>query len=581
MTPRIHLRPAPSALALVVLLILVAVSGCGDSATAPPAVDPSAASTDPADAQVASGAGRAGFGGSGSDVGEGSLIDAIMHLTRTAATNPGGDNFNIVKDHLNEIFAEARPGQFAMSDQARDYLLTRFGDGAERALSDLENPSFTFRDSRHIEDCLLLSTIANRVAGNGEDLDRVRRVFDWLVRQVQLVPPGSLAPQGLPQAEARPYDVLLRGMATEQGSWAERSWAFIALCRQIGIDAGMVLYTPKESPTEVEEGESAEPTLAIWICAVLIDGTAYLFDCSLGMPLPGPGGVGIATLAEAMSDPSVLEQLDLPSRPYIVKADDLAGNDLRIWIDSTLGSLSTRMRELQKKLVGRNRMVLYRDPSEVHEAFARALGDQFADTGLWPMPMEVEYKLFNNPNFVTSTQYALAMFDASLPLLPTRMAQLTGDLGRAIESYANFRFAQRPVQNDGETPIPPPIQEVLDLYATYYLALGKIDQGEPGQAELFFRQTLRMSPQPGTSQMYASMFQWGAHTNLGLLSEARGDQIEAIRHYAAGQPTFQDFGNRLRARALIWNAPFDPDTPPNDGRRPARTTASTAPRPTF
>lgn len=556
----------PARLGVVVSLImaLATLSGCGETETAPPAADPATA--------TATGGGETGIARSSSDVDEGSLIDAIMHLTRTAATNPGGDNFNIAKDHLNEVFAGAKPEQFAMSDDARQYLIKRFGDGAERAIADLENSEFTFRDSRHIEDCLLLSTIANRVAGNGEDLDRVRRLFDWVIREVQLVPPGSLAPPGLPQAEARPYDVLLRGMATEQGSWAERSWTFVALCRQLGIDAGMVLYTPKDPPATEADGTPEEPTLAIWICAAIIDGAPYLFDCSLGLPVPGPGGRGVATLQEAISDPTVLDQLDLPGQPYVVKADDLAGDDLRIWIDSTLGSLSTRMRELQTKLAGRNRMVLYRDPAAVHESFARALGDQLDDTGLWPMPMEVEFKLFNNPNFVTSTQYALALFDATLPLLPTRMAQLTGELDQAIESYANFRFAQRPTQNDGETPIPPPVQELLDLYATYYLALGKLDQGDTRLADLYLRQTLRMSEGPSSAQTYVSMFRWGAATNLGLLSEAQGDPVEAIRHYAAGQPTFQDFGNRLRARALIWDSPFDPDLPPIKDRKPARTT---------
>ena len=70
--------------------------------------------------------------------------------------------------------------------------------------------------------------IANRVAGTGEDIDRVRRVFDWVVRQVQLVPPGTLGVGRLPQVFARPYDVLLRGMATEaEGYWAERAWLFM------------------------------------------------------------------------------------------------------------------------------------------------------------------------------------------------------------------------------------------------------------------------------------------------------------------------------------------------------------------
>ena len=68
-------------------------------------------------------------------------------------------------------------------------------------------------------------------------------MFDWVVRQIQLVPPGSLGSLQLPQVPARPYDVLLRGMATEaEGVWAERAWLFMAVCRQIGIDPGLITY---------------------------------------------------------------------------------------------------------------------------------------------------------------------------------------------------------------------------------------------------------------------------------------------------------------------------------------------------
>ncbi len=51
---------------------------------------------------------------------------------------------------------------------------------------------------------MLYSKIAARVAGTGDDLSRVRRLFDWIVRQVQLVPAGSLGTPDLPQAPVRP-----------------------------------------------------------------------------------------------------------------------------------------------------------------------------------------------------------------------------------------------------------------------------------------------------------------------------------------------------------------------------------------
>ncbi len=94
---------APIATALV--LSLAVGFGCGDS-SAP--VAPAGDSSHTEASQVSADAN--GFDATvardgASNVDEGSLLNAIMHLLKTAATNPGGDNFNIAKDHLNEIFA--------------------------------------------------------------------------------------------------------------------------------------------------------------------------------------------------------------------------------------------------------------------------------------------------------------------------------------------------------------------------------------------------------------------------------------------------------------------------------------------
>src|SRR5262249_6942501 len=141
---------------------------------------------------------------------------------------------------------------------------------------ELEAPTWTMPDARHLEDCMLYQSIAQRVAGKGDDLTRVRRVFDWMVQQVQLVPAGSLAAPRLGQAYARPYDVLLRGRAVEaDGGWSERGWLFLSLCRQLGLDSGLVTYTPAGAKSPV-----------VWCVAVLVDGKAYLFDTKVGLPVP-------------------------------------------------------------------------------------------------------------------------------------------------------------------------------------------------------------------------------------------------------------------------------------------------------
>src|SRR5262249_25370124 len=163
-----------------------------------------------------------------------------------------------------------------------------------------------------------------RVAGTGDDLARVRRVFDWVMRQVQLVPAGSFGRSPLGPAFARPYDVLVRGMANEQDGtgWAERAWLFMALCRQLDIDVGLITYSKGNtvdallSPKAQAAPRAARPRI-VWICAALIDDKAYLFDTRLGLEVPGPGGQGVATLEQALADPSILERMNIPGlAPY-------------------------------------------------------------------------------------------------------------------------------------------------------------------------------------------------------------------------------------------------------------------------
>src|SRR5262249_8393602 len=135
------------------------------------------------------------------------------------------------------------PARYELESAPRDYLAAQLGPNA---IKQFQDPFWNDRDTRHIEDCMMYYKIANRIAGTGDDLTRVRRLFDWMIRQAQLVPAAAFRPGSrMGPPFARPYDVLVRGMATEtEGTaWAERAWLFMALCRQLDIDAGLITYT--------------------------------------------------------------------------------------------------------------------------------------------------------------------------------------------------------------------------------------------------------------------------------------------------------------------------------------------------
>jgi hypothetical protein len=487
------------------------------------------------------------------------LLDNVIELVQSAPTTPGGRNFDIATDNLNQFFeGYIDPQAYIMPREMRDYLMPRL---KERGVKDLETRKFTARDGRHLEDCLLYHTIAARVAGQGDDLSRAQAIFDWVVRQIQLVPLNSLSAPGskLPQAQARPYDVLLRGLACEPGgAWAERAWVFMSLCRQVGIDVGLLSYVPVgRKPEERTE----------WVCVAAIDGKAYLFDTRIGLAIPGPDGNGIATLEEAATIPEVLAQLDLPGQSsYVTTQQDLANGTLTVLIDSSLGYMSTRMKLLQEELAGKNRMVLYRDPIVQRDRFAEAIGPRLGAVELWRLPLEVDYRLFNDPNFVKSTQHSLFFFQVSFPLLSARLDQLRGDLEKAKEKYVSFRKAENLTMPDKKTLVPRPVREGLDRYATYFLALCQLEQNHTDQAEFLFLLTLKELPEPRPTGPYYDMFRWGAQANLGRLFEAKGDARRACGYYCQPDPTPQYHGNLLRARALVWQ---DPTALPPDPLPPA------------
>ena len=500
------------------------------------------------------------------------ILANFIKLIQSASTNPGGQNFAIATENLNDLFAQGtRPGDFAYPPKSQDFLLKKIfdltGQDPEPVVKSFCSEKFTTRDARHIEDCMLYRVVANRIAGEGDDLTRVRRIFDWIVRNVALVPAESLSGGGLRQAQVRPADVLFRGMATESGGrWSERGWLFMALCRQIGVDVGLLTFTPKP-PMMATAAAAAARQPVVWACAAVVDKKAYLFEQRIGVEIVGPDGTGVATLEEAMTDPAVLARLDLPElSPYGVTASDLASSPSRIGVllDSSTGYMAPRMRLLQGQLRGEHRTTLFRDLLQQAVNFADAIGrNRLGTVTLWDLPIRVEESLFSDGKFVAATQLSLQFFDGKLPLLYARTAQLRGELVEATNKYVDMRKAENAVMNDkAKTPIPPEVQRAIDFYSTYFLAQCHMDQGNVKQAEDLYRQFLGMSPDPGPGRYYYYMLRWGAQDNLARICATRGDRAAAIAYYLQDVKTTDRHGNLLHARDLIWKNPFDEPASP-------------------
>src|SRR5262249_55732351 len=136
----------------------------------------------------------------------------------------------------------------------------------------------------------------------------------------------------------------------------QRAWVFMLLGRQRQLDIVMLAVADPDHPGRTRP----------WLPALVHDGQLYLFDTSLGLPIPGPGGKGIATLAQAAEDESILNRLDFDeNHHYPFKAAE--AKQVTAYIEASPGYLSRRMKALESQLAGEERVVLTASPERIAE----------------------------------------------------------------------------------------------------------------------------------------------------------------------------------------------------------------------
>ena len=100
------------------------------------------------------------------------ILASSIELIQRAALQPGGDNFGLATQKLNQFFEGTPQADYQLDSAARAYLQPQLPPAK---LSELETTVWSLRDARHLEDCMMYYGIANRVGGTGDDLVRVRR----------------------------------------------------------------------------------------------------------------------------------------------------------------------------------------------------------------------------------------------------------------------------------------------------------------------------------------------------------------------------------------------------------------------
>jgi hypothetical protein len=221
-------------------------------------------------------------------------------------------------------------------------------------LAEVNSSSFTSLDAHHLDLYLLLhDALRVRKPEQLKPLDRTATAFEWTMRQVTLVDrPVTI--------ERPPHFVVRRGW----GNMLERAQVFLAVLDVLGLDGCMLLVPPAQ--------KGQQGPLDYWVVGALVDKDIYLFDTRLGLPLPGPGGKGIATLAQVKAHPELIQALNVePKQPYDVTGEQ--AKNAEIQVSCALSALAPRMRLLQEVLSTTGKVNLSKDPT--------ALLSRFKDTG--------------------------------------------------------------------------------------------------------------------------------------------------------------------------------------------------------
>jgi hypothetical protein len=389
---------------------------------------------------------------------------------------------------------------------------------------------FEPEDGRLLQEAVWLRDISAREQGADlDDLARTQKLFDWVVRNIQLE--TRAGQQGLYN---RPWQTLLYG----QGTAEERAWLLVLLGRQQGLDLAVV---------RPAAGKGAAAPLLV---AVSHGGKLHLFDPALGLPVPGPNGQGVATLDQLAADDALLRQLDLDAEhPYLLKADQLA--KATVLVEGSPSYVSRRMKLVEAKLAGAQRLVLTADPSAQAARIKKDAG--VGEVGLWTYPLETLVRQANmtrDERIVAVRQFYV--FPTEPILWKGRVLHFKGlfeteDKDGAKSFYLQSRPSRRTIVNSGLLPSQQDVVTTGKQDASYWLGLIVFEEaarhgsGYEVALDFFKKRVLGDYPKgPWTT---------GAQYNLGRTYEALGQKDLARAAYEAGEGP-QRHGNLLRARRL-------------------------------
>ena len=259
-----------------------------------------------------------------------------------------------VLEQLRTDLANTGDAKFQPASLAADLEkpLQQLMNLSEREVAELRPAAYTGLDAHHLAECYYLRDVARSLGVAGLPPERQARVaFDWVTRQVAAQPwVAVINGQRQIMPPAPPSLVLTRGA----GSGLERAYVFLGLLQQLGLDGCLV-----GPPEAAQRGwtyaavpkPNAPPRGPFWAVGVRVGPHVYLYDCWRGDAVPGPAtnAGGVATLAQAKSEPNLLKPWrDDPADPFDVPPADVAASVPFLAV--SLSSVAPRFQRLEAEL---------------------------------------------------------------------------------------------------------------------------------------------------------------------------------------------------------------------------------------
>lgn len=342
--------------------------------------------------------------------------EALMESIQSLLQRPTGNSrvYEVIVKQLNE-YISARAASVTALDPAFKSRVAKMLD--EAAAEAADRKSFDDADADYIDNALFLEAVARSQRREEVDTKHVERLFDWVVRYIQLTPTGTLP-------EGRPKEVCIRG----NGSADERAWVFLELLRQAGY-VGCRIGVPKP------EGDAP---IAVWLCGAVVGKEILLFDPLTGVPLPSGKGT-TATLKELAANPALANFLNIPAplAPPAIRSSDLKKLSLLLIVEPPM--LGPRMRFLQERLSGVSRPNLYFDVDKALGELTACLEVVPGNEGvrIWKYPQAVGAKLRTDKQAAMQLLGSLNAYWLQSPRSP-RLLQLRGDHENAIRELVKL-----------------------------------------------------------------------------------------------------------------------------------------------